>query len=265
MAATYGAHLGWSSERMPSTDTNIGAKRARDMRAQLGLDPAAPLRCVLSLVEQALELPVVVAALPTGIAGCCWRDRERVVLWVNGTQAAVRQRFTLAHELGHVRCGHDHHIPVDTYETIGGRSTDSREVQANAFAAELLAPADGVRAALDGEPSLEDVVAVAAAFGISTIAALYRLNTLGLTGRYAVLKRAIEDGLDEAVRERLDPPALGDAIAAIEPSGLPRLSPVLARSALAAVAGGAASIADAAASAGCDAERLAVSAATIGV
>ncbi len=250
---------------MPSKDTNIGAKRARDTRAQLGLDPAAPLACVLTLVERALGLPVVLAALPAGVAGCCWREGSRVVLWVNGTQAAVRQRFTLAHELGHVRCGHDHDVPVETYETISGKSTDAREVQANAFAAELLAPADGVRAAIGAEPSLEDVVLIASRFGISAIAALYRLNTLGLTGRYATLKREIEDGLDELVAARLDATVLADAIAAVDASRLPRMSPVLERSALAAVAGGAASIAAAAAAAGCDPVRLAAGAATIGV
>src|SRR3954470_16739683 len=104
---------------MASKDTNVGAKRARQTREALGLDPAAPLDCVLTLVESALEVPVVIAALPTGIAGCRWRDGERVVLWINGTHAPVRQRFTLAHELGHVRCGHDGTIPVETFRDAG--------------------------------------------------------------------------------------------------------------------------------------------------
>lgn len=250
---------------MASKDTNTGAKRGRETRQEIGLDPEAPLPCVLTVIEEDLRLPVVVAALPPGIAGCCWRDATRTVLWVNGTQAAVRQRFTLAHELGHVRCGHDHDIPVETFETIGARSTDSREVQANAFAAELLAPAAGVRALVDGEPSLEDVVQIAARFRISTIAALYRLNTLGLTRRSAILKKEIEDGLDEIVWDRLRPPVVEDAIAQIGPSRLPRMSPALGGSALAAVADGAASIDDAAAAVGCDPDRLALSAAAIGV
>ncbi len=118
-----------------------------------------------------------------------------MVLWVNGTHAPVRMRFTLAHELGHVRCGHDAGIAVDTYETLAGRTTDSREVQANAFAAELLAPAAGVRAMIDGEPTLEDVVRIAARHGISAVAALYRLSTLRLTRRVDALRREIDEGL----------------------------------------------------------------------
>ena len=38
--------------RVPGEDSNRGAKRAREARAALGLDPAAPLECLLSTVEQ---------------------------------------------------------------------------------------------------------------------------------------------------------------------------------------------------------------------
>lgn len=251
---------------MASKDTNVGAKRARQTREALGLDPGAPLECVLTLVESLLNVPVVVAALPSGVAGCCWRDGEQVVLWVNGTHALVRQRFTLAHELGHLRCGHDGAIPVETFKTLGGKTTDSREVQANAFAAELLAPAVGIKAMVDGsDPDMEDVVRIAAAHGVSTIAALYRLNSLGLTARYEELARAIGDGEHEPVWDRLEPEPVGDVIATIDANELPWLSPGLRGSALAAIAGGRVSTAAAAASTGCDAAAMASGAASIGI
>lgn len=250
---------------MASKDTNTGAKRARETRQQLGIDPLVPIGCVVTVVEDHLDLPIVIASLPESIAGCCWKEGARVVLWVNGTQAAVRQRFTLAHELGHVRCGHDAGIPVDTVETLAGRTTDSREIQANAFAAELLAPAEGVRGLIEREPTLEDVVHIAARFGISTIAAVYRLNTLGLTNRYEVLKTEVADGLHEAVWDRLTPEITEDVISTTDPASLPRLSPSLANSALAAMANGSASLSSAAAAAGCDSDRLASGAAAIGV
>jgi Zn-dependent peptidase ImmA (M78 family) len=249
---------------MAGRDANIGAKRARELRAALGLDAGEPVACVLTAVERDLEIPVVVAALPDGIAGCCWRDGARAVLWVNGTQVAVRQRFTLAHELGHLRCGHDGDVPVDTFETLAGKTTDSREIQANAFAAELLAPADGVRRMIDGEPILDDVVLLAARYGISTIAAVYRLNALGLTTRCAVLEQEIADGLHRGVWDRLSPPLVEDVIAGIERSELPRLSPALAGSALAAMVGGTTSVDAAARAADCDAGQLAAAADAIG-
>jgi len=243
---------------MPGKDTNIGAKRARQLREMLGLECAAPLRCTLSLVERLLGLPVVIAALPDDVAGCCWRDGERVVLWINGLDIPTRQRFTLAHELGHVRCGHDGAMPVDTFVTISGMPTDSREVQANAFAAELLAPASGVRLIVDGhEPGLDDVVRVAATFGISPIAAVYRLGSLGLTLRQHQLSAAVADGAHEASRQRLRAPAVADAISRIRASDLPRLSPSLRNSALAAAIDGNASTNAVADAAGCDPRAIA--------
>ena len=250
---------------MAGKDTNVGAKRARELRAELGLAPEGPIGPLLTLTEERLGLPVVVAALPDAIAGCCWREAARVVLWVNGTHAPVRMRFTLAHELGHVRCGHDAGIAVDTYETLAGRTTDSREVQANAFAAELLAPAAGVRAMVDGEPTLEDVVRIAARHGISALAALYRLSTLRLTRRVEALRREIDEGLAAEVWRRLSPPALEDELTAVAAGDLPRLSPAIAGGALAAIVAGDASIGDAAAAAGCEPGRLASAAATLGV
>jgi len=250
---------------MPSKDTNTGAKRARETRQLLGLDTTAPIGCVLTAVEADLELPVIVAELPEGVAGCCWRDGDQVVLWVNGTHATVRQRFTLAHELGHVRCGHDTGILVDTFETLSGRSTDSREVQANAFAAELLAPKAGVEEFVTSEPTLDDVVRLAARFGISTIAALFRMNSSGLTGRYPALKQEIDDGLHGEVWDRLAPTAPDDVINAIDREALPRISPALEGSTLAAMIRGRISIGAAAAAAGCNAKHLASGAAAIGV
>jgi Zn-dependent peptidase ImmA (M78 family) len=253
---------------MPGKDTNIGAKRARETRAELGLAPEDPPACLLTLVEQRLGIPVAIAALHEGVAGYCWRGDGATILWVNGTQPLVRRRFTLAHELGHVRCRHRPGLPVDTFETLSGQTTDAREVQANAFAAELLAPRDGVRAMLDGEPTLDDVVRIAARYGISHVAALYRLSTLELTRRPATLKRELEAGHAAGVRDRLaldGDDELDDELARIAPEDLPRLPPALAGSALAGVAAGTLSIDSAADAASVGAVELADGAATIGV
>src|SRR3954447_20436375 len=153
---------------MASYDTNFGAKRAREARTDLGLDDVSPVACVLTLVEERAQLPVVVGRLPDDIAGALWRNGVGAIVWVNARQTVERQRFTVAHELGHVRCRHAE-TAVDTAATISGRTQDPREVQANAFAAELLAPRAGVEDMVDRDPGLEDVVRVAAHFGISTI------------------------------------------------------------------------------------------------
>jgi Zn-dependent peptidase ImmA (M78 family) len=246
------------ASRMPGKDTNTGAKRARQTREAVGLDASAPLECVLALAEERLGVPVVVAGLGPDIAGSCWRDGDdRTLLWVNGEQFVPRQRFTLAHEVGHVRCGHDGALPVEDTATLNTFHGDPREVQANAFAAELLAPAAGVRDFVDREPDLECVVGLAAWFGISTIAALYRLQTLGLVTkpRGTRLKREIDDGLHHAVWDAIEVPERDDGLSRAH-DALPYVSPAIAGSALAAALRGDASIADAARSAGCDDELL---------
>lgn len=252
---------------MAGKHTNIGAKRAREARADLGLDPVAPIPCVLTLIEDTLDTPVVLAELPEDVAGACWRNDEQTLIWVNATQAAVRCRFTLAHELGHLRCGHDHDLPIDTFKTFSGSQADSREVQANAFAAEFLLPADAVRGRATEKPTLEDVVRLAADYGTSTIATLFRLNTLGLVedSRSRRLQREIEDGTVNDVWEQLAPDPIADVLARLEPDTLPRLSPQLRGSALEALVLRNASIRDVADAAGCDPQSLADGAAAISV
>lgn len=251
---------------MAGKDTNTGAKRAREARAALGLGEAEPIPCLLTTIERAAATPVVLCALPDAIAGCCTPTPEGPIAWVNVVQLAARQRFTLAHEYGHVRCGHDGAVAVDTFATLSGVTTDSREVQANAFAAEFLAPAAGVRALaeVEGEPTLETVVRVAARFGLSTIAALYRLNALGLTARYGRLKDEIAAGEHEGVWARLDPVTPDDALARCAERGRPRVSPALAGSALAALLEGDASAVEVARLIGVDPARFAARAGLLG-
>jgi len=200
---------------------------------------------------------VAIVRMRDGVAGCCRRKGERAILWVNGTDGAVRQRFTLAHEFGHLRCGHDGSLPPETFETLSGKTTTDVEIQANAFAAEFLAPAATVREMAPADPNLDDVVRIAARFGISPIAALYRLNTLELAPRYEILRKEIEAGHDGAVAERLALTPFEDVIGELRRDQLPWLSPDLRDSALAAALGGRTSVRDTAAAAECDPSVLA--------
>src|SRR4051794_10617511 len=112
---------------MPGLDYNRGAKRAREAREALGLDAASPVACLVAVGEQRYTVGIV--DLPDGIAGACYRQGETAVLWVNGTQALPRQRFTLAHELGHAWCLHDGTLEPDTIETLSGKTSNPYEIQ----------------------------------------------------------------------------------------------------------------------------------------
>lgn len=181
---------------MGGLHANRGAKRAREARRDLGLAPDEPLDCILSAVEERAEVPAVFLALDGEIAG--WYVPAPII-FLNGDQPAVRLRFTLAHELGHHRMQHGR--MVDKVETLHERN-DPKEVEANAFASEFLAPKVAVTRFMDerggGKVSLDVVVELAWRFGISAKAALIRLHTADLLATGTLFDRIdgeIEEGL----------------------------------------------------------------------
>jgi Zn-dependent peptidase ImmA (M78 family) len=219
---------------MASIDHNRGAKRAREARQHLGLDEQAPLSCLLSVVEQRAGLPVVVAALPEDVAGACFREGAGAVLWVNGSQWRPRQRFTLAHELGHAWCRHDGRLEVDTVATLGGKTTNPYEIQANAFAAEFLVPRACMEEVIEREPTLDEVAVIAAHTGVSAVVVVYRIKQLRLASdqRIEQLEDEIKQGLHKDAFERCACSWPDDRIARLE--HLPYLSPALEDTQLAA-------------------------------
>jgi Zn-dependent peptidase ImmA (M78 family) len=225
-------------------DANRGAKRAREARRDLGLHPAEPLPCLLDVVERRAGLPVIVAALPAGVAGACRHADDGALLWVNGEQFVPRRRFTLAHELAHAWCRHDGHAPVDSFATLSGRTTSPLEVQANAFAAELLVPRAAMEELIVGRPSLDEVVTIAAAYGVSAPVVVYRLKEHGLVpaAHAERLEREVGERLHDDAFRRLGPAVLDDRLGAID--HLPYLSPALDGTHLAAALRGDAAVDD---------------------
>ncbi len=82
-------------------------------------------------------------------------------IWVRGDHPMTRQRFSVAHELGHYFL-HGRTSFRDTVNQIAG--TDLREMAANAWAADLLMPAEWVRKAIR-DLGTTDVDRLAALFG----------------------------------------------------------------------------------------------------
>jgi Zn-dependent peptidase ImmA (M78 family) len=224
---------------MPSEHTHRGRKRAREARAALGLDPGAPLADLLTAVEEDAGLSVIVTRrLPEKVAGACVRDGGSALLWVNGAHATARQRFTLAHELGHAWLRHAGALPVETSATLAGRPTSPPEIEANAFAAEFLVPRAGLEQVVTGDPTLEHVVVIAAHYGVSAIVVAYRIRELALVSaeRCGRLEREIEDGLHGELRRSLPLSVPDDRLAGI--GELPYLSPRLEATLLGAVLDG---------------------------
>jgi Zn-dependent peptidase ImmA (M78 family)/transcriptional regulator with XRE-family HTH domain len=106
------------------------------------------------------------------------------VIWVNRQQAETRQRFTLAHELGHHLLRHPDQFHVDFGGELSPGATGERpgydwraERAANDFAANLLMPASIVRREFS---DTGNVKALALRFNVSPAAMGFRLTNLRL-------------------------------------------------------------------------------------
>jgi Zn-dependent peptidase ImmA (M78 family) len=95
----------------------------------------------------------------------------------NTDDSSARQRFTIAHELGHFVLGHGT-SPRDTSNVFSSSAGNPIERAANQFAAHLLMPADAIRMMISQGHSSTD--ALAKIFGVSTAAMSYHLVNLGL-------------------------------------------------------------------------------------
>jgi Zn-dependent peptidase ImmA (M78 family) len=136
---------------------------------------------------------VVYERLAQDVSGMLLREGDSVVIGVNEAHAESRQRFTVAHELGHLILHRGRPIVVDSVrvnlrDSRSSMATDLEEIEANSFAAELLMPQALVlrnfRSAVDrGERDLRQLVKdLALGFGVSEQAMDYRLQNLGLFG-----------------------------------------------------------------------------------
>lgn len=119
------------------------------------------------------------------------KPNEPKQIFINSKESPVRQRFTAAHELGHLFLHNDEGVIIDTSETIYHfRSSNfslgdqTKETEANYFAACLLMPAEFLEKIFseygfirfDDEDTLEQL---ANRFNVSKIALCTRLGALG--------------------------------------------------------------------------------------
>jgi Zn-dependent peptidase ImmA (M78 family)/transcriptional regulator with XRE-family HTH domain len=173
---------------IPVDAYNTPEEAARRVRAQWGI-PKGPIDSVVSVVEDAGALvacrdlvpPVPLdsggASVPLDAVSGCPPGEDPVVLLNAGTPGD-RQRFTLAHELGHMVM---HPVPHP-----------EQEKQANRFAAELLMPAQQIWDQLHGQIDVQLLLELKGEWKVSMWALLRRANTLGITSDWQYRSLAVE-------------------------------------------------------------------------
>ena len=245
-----------------------GATGAQNLRRKHGIPLDVPLPDLLALVERGCGVPVaVLPRLHGDLAGGYYKRGEKRVIIVNGDDPVARMRFTLGHELGH---HYFHHL--ERVDELNGATSiqDTRaeinyakdwwEVQANAFAAELLIPLPALerweRERTIPGFGLDAVADLACGFGTSLTMAALRLKIAGRIDQewYDRLKAEINAGHADHFVCEYEPYVDGLSEAR---DCAPRVPPALQGSKFAAIASGRRSVRSAAASMQRDPETLA--------
>jgi len=171
----------------------IRRKRIREMVTRIleeSRTESPPIGIELLARNHGLE--VLFQPLESDLSGFLYRKEGRAIIGVNSHHATVRQRFTIAHELGHYLLHNQEGVHVDRAvfarlrDSVASQGTDSDEIEANVFAAELLMP----RAFIDADLKTMDVGKVdivedgavgnlAGRYAVSGQAMLLRLRNLG--------------------------------------------------------------------------------------
>lgn len=118
------------------------------------------------------------------------------IIAIQSNESPVRQRFTIAHEIGHYLLHKDNQLHVDHKkpevitlmfrDETSSNATSMKEIQANQFAAELLMPSDEILACIkentvaesDEDNIFELIKALADRYQVSTTAMAIKIGKL---------------------------------------------------------------------------------------
>ncbi len=116
-------------------------------------------------------------------------DGRGVVIGVNSLHHSNRQRFTIAHECGHLRLHEGQTVYVDESfrinhrDEVSAKATNPEEIEANRFAAELLMPYRMIKEDLsqlqfDIEEDESELMQLADRYGVSLQALTLRISSI---------------------------------------------------------------------------------------
>lgn len=169
---------------------SLARRRAQQLLADGGVTGApVPLERLAELCRATIRYEPFDGEV-SGMVHC--RPGGGGVIGVNSEHSKTRQRFTIAHELGHLllHADEEFHIdekaPLALRDAVSSQAVDPREVEANQFAAELLMPEALVRASVGA--LIADDASITAENAIEELAREYRVSALAMTHRLSNLR-----------------------------------------------------------------------------
>ncbi len=140
-------------------------------------------------VVRHLNIRLKTAPLEEDISGFLRRQDNKIFIVVNQLHPLTRRRFSIAHEIGHLMLNHEGDFfigrtAINFRDSRSSRGEDEQEIDANAFAAELLMPeqmlAKDAKRGLIDISKLDKMERLARRYQVSVQALNYRLINLGL-------------------------------------------------------------------------------------
>ncbi|MBZ0299987.1 MAG: ImmA/IrrE family metallo-endopeptidase [Anaerolineae bacterium] len=167
------------------------AKTAREMLKVANIDaPPVPVDKIAKLYGVEIRFEPFQGDRESEISGLLFQEDDTIIIGVNSLHGRNRQRFTIAHELGHyVLHNDDMHIDrgyrIHLRSQLSSQAKDWKEIQANSFAAELLMPEEMLSNDLHGrsidyESDESLIKELADRYEVSQQAMIFRLTNLGL-------------------------------------------------------------------------------------
>src|SRR4051794_35364169 len=144
-------------------------------------NPPVPVDRVAERLGAAIKL----APFDGELAGVLMRRGSEVIIGVNSRHHSNRQRFTIAHEIGHLVLHKpdfhlDKKLEIQRRDSVSSLAVDPDEIEANRFAAELLMPHSMIlndlrRAIVDVEEDQEEIRSLAERYSVSLQAMTLRI------------------------------------------------------------------------------------------
>ena len=168
---------------------NLAKRKARQLLAQANVTEApVPLEKLVAAANAHVNFEPYDGNDMSGVA---YREANgQRVIGVNSLHGTNRQRFTIAHELGHLilhgsdELHIDERFPIGFRDELSSLAVSDKEIEANQFAAELLMPAEWIlrdvsNQHIDFEGEDDAIDDLARKYCVSTRAMTIRMSALG--------------------------------------------------------------------------------------
>jgi Zn-dependent peptidase ImmA (M78 family) len=168
-------------------DKSVAVRRSEAVARDYVPENISRLPLELNRLCELKNVVVLERELDVELSGMAFIDSEKNFIVVNSRHHPHRQRFTISHELGHHALHASYlraNIHVDKAvlrrDSLSAEGVEVKEIEANAFAAELLMPRK-LMSSFSNLDLADDraLRVVAKQFGVSQAAFTYRLMNLG--------------------------------------------------------------------------------------